>query len=96
MREFWINFKKSVTFEKVIVRIIMAWLLTAVMFCLKSQQTFNSAMFAAEINTVMYLCFVLLFFIIFCALGYLKVFAWMEGLRADAPCDLVRNVYHKR
>lgn len=79
MHEFWTNFKKSVTLEKVIVRLIMAWLLTAVMFCLKSQQSFNSAEFAAEINTVMYLCFVLLFFIIFCALGYLKVFSWMEA-----------------
>lgn len=79
MREFWINFKKSVTLEKMIVRIIMAWLLTAVMFCLKSQQSFNSADFAAEINIAMYLCFVLLFLIIFCALGYLKVFSWMEA-----------------
>lgn len=79
MREFWINFKKSVTLEKMMVRIIMAWLLTAVMFCLKSQYVFNSAAFAAEINIAMYLCFVLLFLIIFCALGYLKVFSWMEA-----------------
>ena len=61
------------------VRIIMAWLLTAVMFCLKSQYVFNSAAFAAEINIAMYLCFVLLFLIIFCALGYLNVFSWMEA-----------------
>lgn len=78
MREFWIRFKEGVTLERIIVRLIMAWLLTAVLFCLKSQIYFNSAEFAAEINIAMYLCFVLLFFIIFCALGYLKVFSWME------------------
>lgn len=79
MREFWIKFKGTITLEKGIVRMIMAWLFTAVMFCLKSRLSFHSAEFAAEINTAMYLCFALLFFVVFCALGYLKVFSWMEA-----------------
>ena len=50
MREFWDSFKKNITFEKIIVRLIMAWLLTAIVFFLKSGDTFNSAAFAADIN----------------------------------------------
>lgn len=78
MREFWVKFKSSITVEKIIVRLVMAWLLTAFLFCLKSHIAFNTAEFAADINIAMYLCFALLFFVIFCALGYLKVFGWME------------------
>ena len=76
MREFWDSFKKNITFEKIIVRLIMAWLLTAIVFFLKSGDTFNSAAFAADINVPMYACFMLLFFAFFCGLGYMKVFSW--------------------
>lgn len=78
MREFWDSFKKNITFEKIIVRLIMAWLLTAIVFFLKSGDTFNSAAFAADINVPMYACFMLLFFVFFCGLGYMKVFSWAE------------------
>ncbi len=78
MKEFWSKLKDDITFEKVIVRLIMAWLLTAVMFFLKSGIEFNTAQFAADINIVMYVCFMLLFFVFFCGLGYMKVFSWME------------------
>ena len=78
MREFWDSFKKNITFEKIIVRLIMAWLLTAIVFFLKSGDTFNSATFAADINVPMYACFMLLFFAFFCGLGYMKVFSWAE------------------
>ena len=78
MREFWDSFKKNITFEKIIVRLIMAWLLTAIVFFLKSGDTFNSAAFAADINVPMYACFMLLFFAFFCGLGYMKVFSWAE------------------
>lgn len=78
MKEFWNTFKKDMTFEKVIVRLVMAWLVTSIVFYLKSGTEFNTAQFAADVNIVMYACFLLLFFVFFCGLGYMKVFSWME------------------
>ena len=71
-------FVKDITFEKVVVRLVMAWLLTLIFFFLKTEIAFNSAKFAAEINIAMFVCYIALFFIAFCALGQFKFFTWIE------------------
>lgn len=78
MKEFLQKIKKNITFEKVIVRLVMAWLLTTLVFFVKNSGSFETPAYAANINMPMYLCFVLLFFAFFCALGQYKLFAWVE------------------
>lgn len=78
MKEFFSKIKKNITFERVIVRLIMAWMLTTLVFFLKNGSNFDTASFAVSINLPMFSCFVLLFFAFFCALGQYKMFAWVE------------------
>ncbi len=69
---------KDVTFEKIAVRLIMSWLLTAVIMLYKSKISFVGAKFAAEVNLPMFICFVLIFMAAFCAMGRFRVFLWAE------------------
>ncbi len=78
MIEFLKKHRNEITFEKVVVRLIMAWLLTTVLFYMKSDGVFATAAYAAGINIMMYICYVILFFVFFCALGFFKPFTWVE------------------
>ncbi len=78
----WNNFitemRKNITVEKIVVRALMAWMFTTILFVIQTKVSFLGPEYAAKINIIMYLCFALLFFIFFCGLGYFKVFTWVE------------------
>lgn len=78
MKSIFTKIKEAVTVEKVIVRIIMAWILTSLCFFIKSDGNYATALYAEEINTIMFFCYIVLFFLAFCALGLFKVFTWVE------------------
>lgn len=78
MKTFWKKLKSETTLEKIIVRIIMAWILTSLCFFVKSDGNFATALYTDKINTIMYVCYILLFFVSFCALGFFKAFTWVE------------------
>ena len=78
MKQFFQKIKDSLTAEKVVVRIIMAWILTSLCFFVKSDGNYATALYAENINTIMFICYVVLFFVSFCALGMFKVFKWVE------------------
>lgn len=78
MREFWSRVKKESTPEKIIARIIMAWIVTAILFFLRNKTAFATANFAQDINIIMYVCYVILFFCFFSGLGALNAFSWMD------------------
>ena len=78
MKNIFTQIKDAVTLEKVIVRIIMAWILTSLCFFIKSDGNYATAIYAEEINTIMFLCYIVLFFLAFCALGLFKMFTWVE------------------
>ncbi len=78
MKEFFTKLKAEITLEKLIIRLIMAWILTSLCFFIKSDGNFATAMYAEQINTVMFICYVALFFAAFCALGFFKAFTWVE------------------
>ena len=78
MKDIFTKIKNAVTLEKVIVRVIMAWILTSLCFFVKSDGNYATAMYAENINTIMFLCYIVLFFLAFCALGLFKVFTWVE------------------
>lgn len=78
VKVFFDRLKNNITMEKVIVRLVLAWLLTAVCFYVKTGLPFYSADYAAGINLPMYLCFIVLFFVFFCGLGYFRIFTWAE------------------
>lgn len=78
MKNIFTEIKDTITLEKVIVRIIMAWILTSLCFFVKSDGNYATALYAEEINTIMFLCYIVLFFLAFCALGLFKVFTWVE------------------
>lgn len=78
MKKFFQSIKEKTTGEKVVVRIIMAWILTCLCFFIKSDGDFANPMYAENINTIMFLCYVLLFFMSFCALGLFKNFRLVE------------------
>ena len=78
MKEFLTKLKSEITLEKVIIRLIMAWILTSLCFFMKSDGNFATAMYAEQINTLMFICYIVLFFISFCALSLFKVFTWVE------------------
>ena len=78
MKQFFQKIKDSLTAEKVVVRIIMAWILTSLCFFVKSDGNYTTALYAENINTIMFICYVVLFFVSFCALGMFKVFKWVE------------------
>lgn len=66
MKEFFQKIKEEITLEKIVVRLVMAWLITALFFFLKSKVTVFNAEFAASVNVAMFVCFVILFFVFFC------------------------------
>ncbi len=78
MKNIFTRIKDTITLEKVIVRIIMAWILTSLCFFAKSDGNYATALYAEEINTVMFFCYIVLFFLAFCALGLFKMFTWVE------------------
>ena len=78
MKQFFQKIKDRTTAEKVVVRVIMAWILTSLCFFIKSDGNFATAIYAQNINTIMFLCYVALFFISFCALGMFEAFRWVE------------------
>lgn len=78
MKEFLTRLKSQITLEKVIIRLIMAWILTSLCFFIKSDGNFATAMYAEQINTLMFICYIVLFFISFCAMGMFKAFIWVE------------------
>ena len=78
MKEFFQKIKEEITLEKIVVRLVMAWLITALFFFLKSKVTVFNAEFAASVNVAMFVSFVILFFVFFCVLGHLRLFSWME------------------
>lgn len=78
MKDFFTKLKTEITFEKVIIRLIMAWILTSLCFFIKSDGNFATAMYAEQINTLMFICYIVLFFISFCALSFFKAFTWVE------------------
>lgn len=78
MKQIWNKFKEDITPEKIAIRFIMAWLLTTLLFFIKSDGTYLNADYAGKINSGMYICFVVLFFVFFCALGLVKAFDWVE------------------
>lgn len=80
MRDFWSKIKQDISLEKVMVRIIMAWILTALLFYFKNSafSAFNEVKYIDGINLYMYVCFAALFFAFFCCLGALNAFAWMD------------------
>ena len=78
MKSFLLKIKDAITLEKIIVRIMMAWILTSLCFFIKSDGNYATPNYAEEINTIMFLCYIILFFMAFCALGLFKVFTWVE------------------
>ncbi|MGN0374669.1 MAG: DUF2079 domain-containing protein, partial [Butyrivibrio sp.] len=78
MKTFLDKLKSETTPERVIVRIIMAWILTSICFFIKSDGNFATALYADRINLAMYICYIVLFFMSFCALGFFKAFTWVE------------------
>lgn len=78
MKEFFKKVKSELTLEKVVVRIIMAWILTSLCFFIKSDVDFATPTYADGINTVMFICYVILFLVAFCALSLFKAFTWVE------------------
>lgn len=78
MKEIWNRIKEELTPEKIAIRLIMSWLLTTLLFFVKSNETFLGAVYASKINTGMYICFIILFFVFFYALGMFKTFEWIE------------------
>ncbi len=79
VKNYWKGFTKNITFEKMMVRLVMSWLLTTILMLYKSGESFNTAALAAGINIPMYICFIVLFLIAFCAMGKFKVFEWVEA-----------------
>ena len=75
---FWKGMRENFTWETAVVRLLMAWLVTAVLFYIETGVNFNGAILASAIHFPMYLCFMALFFAFFCGLGYFKVFGWVE------------------
>ena len=79
MKDFFIKLNKELTLEKIVVRLCMAWLLTAICFFLKNpNEAFNNVLFTSKINFAMYMCFLLLFFAFFTAVGMVKRLVWVE------------------
>ena len=78
MKEFFKKVKSELTIEKVVVRIIMAWVLTSLCFFIKSDVDFATPTYADGINTIMFICYVVLFLVAFCALSLFKAFTWVE------------------
>lgn len=78
MKELWTRVKNEITPEKIVVRAIMAWLVSAILFYSRTFIKFNTPEFAQSINIVMYVCFMALFFCFFCGLGALNMFSWMD------------------
>ena len=78
MKEFWIKFKSNITLEGVVVKLILAWLLTSLIFAIKIDTPFMSAQFTGAINLGMYISFLLLFFVFFCAVSTVKNLLWVE------------------
>ena len=78
MKQIFQKIKDKTTAEKVVVRIIMAWILTSLCFFAKSDGNYATALYAQNINTVMFICYVALFFVSFCALGMFEAFKWVE------------------
>ena len=79
MKEFWIKFKSNITLEGVVVKLILAWLLTSLIFAIKMDTPFMSAQFTGAINLGMYISFLLLFFVFFCLhnpfyINYITIF----------------------
>jgi hypothetical protein len=62
MKSIFTKIKEAVTVEKVIVRIIMAWILTSLCFFIKSDGNYATALYAEEINTIMFFCYKLYIF----------------------------------
>lgn len=78
LKNYFSDFLKNITFEKIMVRLVMSWLLTTIAMLFKWGKAFDTAKLAAGINMPMYVCFVILFLIAFCAMGKFKVFEWVE------------------
>jgi hypothetical protein len=78
LKNYFSDFFKNITFEKIMVRLVMSWLLTTIAMLFKWGKAFDTAKLAAGINMPMYVCFVILFLIAFCAMGKFKVFEWVE------------------
>lgn len=78
MKEIWIKFKKDVTLEKIVVKLILSWLCTSLIFALKVNAPIMNAEFAANINIGMYISFLALFFVFFCAVSTVRNFVWVE------------------
>lgn len=78
MKELLVKIKSEITLEKIVVRTIMAWMLTSLCFFIKSDVDFATPTYAEGINTIMFLCYVVLFLVAFCALSLFKIFTWVE------------------
>ena len=66
VKNYWKGFTKNITFEKMMVRLVMSWLLTTILMLYKSGESFNTAALAAGINIPMYICFIVLFLFAIC------------------------------
>lgn len=86
IKEYFSDFFKGFTFEKIVVRLVIAWLLVNVFTAIKYGSGFASAKYAADINFPMYICFVILIFVSLSILGKYKIFTWIETY---APMVLV-------
>ena len=78
IKEYFSTFFKGFTLEKVVVRLVIAWLFINVLTAVKYGSGFASAKYAADINFPMFICFVVLVFISLSILGKYKIFTWIE------------------
>lgn len=65
-------------FDKFFVRLILAWLITALIFVKKSSSTFNSNDYSGTFNFVLYAGIVILIFIVLSVVGYFGKLRWFE------------------
>ncbi len=79
MKDIFGRIQHSMNLEKLIVRFIMAWILTAIIFLIKTETEYIFLDFTYEIDFWMYGCFIMLFFFFFCALAYFRLFNWIEA-----------------
>lgn len=78
MEYFVKKIKETITVETVILRLVMAWILTASIYNLSGSGTFLSAEFIVDFNLIIYAVYILLFFIIFTVAGIFKNYSKVE------------------
>ncbi len=78
MKGIFADIKKGLTIESVSIRLVMAWILVALLYYFRTGAPFYEATYMSRINIPMFICFVALVFAAFCVLSASKYFKWVE------------------